>query len=174
MSLDIVDIVDVVSENVIEHAFGIPGGGISLELIDKLLSRNVSFHTTHFEGSAAIMAGVVGRLSNKVGIAISIKGPGVANMVPGLAFCAFENLPLVAMTEAYAPEVSLDRAHKRVDHQILTAPIVKYCTSIQNGKKSFLQAYSQAREEIPGATVLELVAGEHNCSVTDSSSRCVI
>ena len=65
--------------------FGIPGSGPSLDLIDALEKHGVGFHLTHFEGSAALMAGAVGKLSGKSGVAVSIKGPGLTNMLPGLA-----------------------------------------------------------------------------------------
>ena len=51
--------------------------------------------------AAAIMAGTVGRLSGLAGVALAIKGPGLTNMVPGLAVSAFESFPMVAVVEAY-------------------------------------------------------------------------
>ena len=61
------------------HIFGIPGSGMSLTLLDELERCGVRFHLTHFEGTGALMAGALGRLSGRAGAAISIKGPGLAN-----------------------------------------------------------------------------------------------
>jgi len=83
------------------HAFGVPGSGQSLELIDAMSGHGVAFHSVHHEGAAAIMAGTTGRLSGRAGMAIAIKGPGLANMVGGMAACTYENLPMLAVTEAY-------------------------------------------------------------------------
>ena len=101
------------------HAFGVPGSGQSLDLIHALEGHGVSFHSVHHEGAAAIMAGTVGRLSGKAGMAIAIKGPGLANMVGGMAACTYENLPMLAVTEAYGAEVPLAKAHKRLDQGAL-------------------------------------------------------
>ncbi|MEK9942813.1 MAG: thiamine pyrophosphate-binding protein, partial [Gammaproteobacteria bacterium] len=75
------------------HVFGIPGGGASLDLVDSVERKDIEFVTTFTEGAAAIMAGTLGFLDRTTGVAMSIKGPGLANMIPGLSFCFFENLP---------------------------------------------------------------------------------
>lgn len=109
----------------IKHVFGIPGSGSTLDLLNELHKRSVEFHLTHFEGSAAIMAGVMGRQTGKAGIAISIKGPGLANMIPGMAVCMLEEFPMVAISEAYHPDVTHAKSHKRMDHASLTLPVSK-------------------------------------------------
>ena len=69
----------------VSHIFGIPGSGPSLFLLDALEKQGARFHLTHFEGSAALMAGALGKLSGRSGVAVSIKGPGLTNMLPGPA-----------------------------------------------------------------------------------------
>jgi len=108
-----------------KHAFGVPGSGQSLELIQALSDHGVAFHSVYHEGAAAIMAGTVGRLSDDVTLAIAIKGPGLANMVAGMAACTYENLPILAVSEAYGPGTPLAKAHKRLDQGALTAAVAK-------------------------------------------------
>ena len=69
---------DGMAEEGVSRVFGIPGSGSSLTLLDALEQREVPFCLTHFEGSAALMAGAVGRLSGRAGVAIGIYygGPG--------------------------------------------------------------------------------------------------
>ena len=85
-----------IAERKVNHIFGIPGSGASLFLLDALEKYDVRFHLTHFEGSGAIMAGAIGKLSGQRGVAISIKGPGLTNMLPGLAACALESFPIAS------------------------------------------------------------------------------
>ena len=99
----------------VSHVFGIPGSGPSLFLLDALEKRGIRFHLTHFEGSAALMAGAIGKLSGRSGVAISIKGPGLANMLPGLAACSLDAFPVVSIAEAYLPDTPLENAHKRIE-----------------------------------------------------------
>jgi len=136
--------------------FGVPGSGASLSLIDALNKRGVSFQLTHFEGTAAIMAGTFGRLTNRAGVALSIKGPGLANMVPGLTACHFESFPIVAMAEAYPPEAPPERAHKRLDHDRLVAGVSKGQRFISHRGPDFDDLASWAESEVPGPVVLNI------------------
>ncbi|MGD9299993.1 MAG: thiamine pyrophosphate-binding protein, partial [Desulfobacterales bacterium] len=97
------DLATQIADRGIEHVFGIPGSGPSLHLLNELEKKGVRFHLTHFEGSAALMAGAFGKLSHHSGVAVSIKGPGLTNMLPGLAACALDAFPVVSISEAYLP-----------------------------------------------------------------------
>jgi acetolactate synthase I/II/III large subunit len=146
-----------IAESSVPYAFGIPGGGASLDLIHSLESNGVEFITTFSEGSAAIMAGTVGRLCNTAGVAISIKGPGIANMMPGLALCRFEDLPIVAFAESYGSSAPKSRAHKRLDQKILTQPVVKHSFVVDDQDNLVRRAREIAKSEIPGPVLVELI-----------------
>lgn len=160
----------------IKHAFGIPGGGSSLDLIDSIIKENITFHTTHFEGSAAIMAGTIGRISGLAGISISIKGPGLANMIPGLAVCHFENFPLIAICESYEADVSNSKAHKRINHNSLTKAVIKKEYFISKMRDSFSLAVNCAEEETPGPVLINLANNkeeegfDYNQNIKDNKS----
>ncbi len=138
------------------HSFGIPGGGASLELIDALEQNGVAFHTTCFEGSAALMAGAFGRQSGRAGVAIGIKGPGLSNMVPGLAACRLESMPVVAITEAYPPGTPLGKSHKRLDHDCLVSGVAKGRRSISAQGPGFTQLAEWAEAEQPSPVLLDI------------------
>jgi acetolactate synthase-1/2/3 large subunit len=134
-------------------AFGIPGGGKSLELADAIERRGGHFHTVRFEGSAALMAGAVGRLTGVPGVAVSIKGPGLANMVAGLATCALEDFPVLAVAEAF--DRGDMRAHKRIDQDLLTRAVVKARAGFEKEGVAGQMAALAARER-PGPVLIEL------------------
>lgn len=140
----------------LRFAFGITGSGASLKLADALQRRGVSFVRTQFEGVAAIMAGTVGRLSGRAGVAISIKGPGLTNMVPGLAVSWFESFPMVGVCEAFPPDSPPSRAHKRMDQRLLTGAISKGCRALSEHGPGFSALAEWAERERPGPVVLEL------------------
>lgn len=138
------------------HAFGVSGSGQSLELIDGLEKGGVRFHAVQFEGSAAIMAGTVGRLSGRPGLAVSIKGPGLANMVPGLAACRFEAMPCIAVAEAYGPDVPEAKAHKRMDQTMLTGAVVKGRRWLSQDAPGYEDLAAWAAAESPAPVLAEL------------------
>jgi acetolactate synthase-1/2/3 large subunit len=138
------------------HCFGVPGGGPSLQLIDQIERRGGVFHLVHFEGSAAVMAGVVGRLTGHAGVAISIKGPGLANMLPGLALSRFERFPVVAISEAFSPVDRTRRAHKRIDHDALVAGVAKGSRFLSSSGPGYAEMASWAEREPPAPVLLNL------------------
>jgi acetolactate synthase-1/2/3 large subunit len=142
----------------IKHVFGIPGSGPSLHLLNELEKLDVQFHLTHFEGSAALMAGAFGKLSNQSGVAVSIKGPGLTNMLPGLAACGLDAFPVVSISEAYLPGAPPESAHKRIEHEKLLSGIAKYQTFLSDTGPSFGSLCELAESEVPGVVHLNLGA----------------
>lgn len=136
--------------------FGITGSGQTLSLLDELEKVGVESVRTHFEGSAALMAGTVGRLSGRAGVAFSIKGPGLANMVPGLAASSLESFPLVAICEAYSP-LAPRKAHKWIDQALLVGAIAKG-ERFAEGSGNFSRMADWAEAEVPGPVILQLTA----------------
>jgi acetolactate synthase-1/2/3 large subunit len=153
----------------VPHIFGIPGSGPSLTLLDALEKRGVPFYLTHFEGTAALMAGTVGRLSGRAGAAISIKGPGLANMVPGLAACRLETLPVVSISEAYLPGTSPSKAHKRMDHDGLVLSVAKGRRFLSKKGPRFSDLANWAEAEVPGPVHLDVAesAIENDAPIPD-------
>ncbi len=138
------------------HVFGITGSGASLLLCDRLEKAGIAVIRTQFEGSAAIMAGTVGRITGKPGVALSIKGPGVANLMPGLAVSSFETFPMVAVSEAYPPGSPPSSAHKRLDHAAMAAAVTKAVRPLSTGGPGFREAATCAAAEVPGPVLLEI------------------
>lgn len=149
-----------IAERGVGHAFGVTGSGPTLVLADALERRGMDVVRTYFEGNAAIMAGTIGRLTGRAGVAFCIKGPGLANLVPGLAACWFEQYPLVALTEAYPPGSPPEKAHKRIDHRTLTAAVAKGRRVLGTDGPTFHDLATWAEDETPGPVVLELTGVE--------------
>ena len=143
----------------LRRSFGVPGGGVSLSLIDSLARVGVDFFTTHFEGTAAVMAGTDGLLSGGVGLSIGIKGPGVTNALPGLAACHLESLPMILVAEAYPPGGPTGTIHKLLDDDGVVAPIVKASRYLAESGPSIQTLAKFAAAERPGP-VLYRIAGQ--------------
>jgi acetolactate synthase I/II/III large subunit len=150
----------------LKAVFGIPGSGPSLSLLDAMEKQGIAFHLTKFEGSAVLMAAATGRLSGKAGLSLSIKGPGLANSVPGLAAAWFEAFPVVHLTEAAARNAPPSAAHKRLNHEALVRAVSKgICTLTPSENPD--KAFTLAEAEEPGPVVLELQESSADCQPRD-------
>lgn len=153
------EVAQAFSEKGITATFGIPGGGASLSLITALEQKAIPFYLTHFEGSAAIMAAAIGRLSSSPGVSISIKGPGLVNAMPGIAVAWFEAWPLVHISEATPAGAPIWVAHKRLDQQGLCGSITKAVGRLSQNGDGIHEAFFAASSEEPGPILLELDDG---------------
>jgi acetolactate synthase-1/2/3 large subunit len=152
------ELADEIVSHGVTQAFGIPGGGASLTLIDALERRNVPFHLTRFEGAGALMAATVGRLAGRTGLSVSIKGPGLTNAIPGIAAAWFEGFPLVHVAEAYAPGAPAAQAHKRMNQGALVGPVSKGHGYWSRSSSCFADLASLSCAEEPGPVLMELPA----------------
>ena len=141
----------------LKSVFGIPGSGASLSLIDAMEKQGIAFHLTRFEGNGVLMASTIGRLSGRSGLSLSIKGPGLANSVPGLAASWFEAYPVLHLTEATSRTAPHSNAHKRLDHEALVKAVSKGIFSLSGKDNGLKDAFLLAETEEPGPVVLELL-----------------
>ena len=100
-------------------AFGVPGGGISLDLLEASQSAGMQTVITAREDAAAMMAGVAGRLANAPGLAFSTKGPGLASATNGLASALLDRLPTLMVAEHFDPEELVFLSHQVFDQAAL-------------------------------------------------------
>lgn len=156
MNQRMVALAETLIETKVRATFGIPGSGPSLQLISALEQREVPFHVTAHEGSAAMMAGAFGWKSGSLGCSISIKGPGLANMLAGMTSNAFEHLPVLSISESYLPEATPIRMHKRLDHRQATSWCAKAYAMLGEPRSTIEQLTLYAREEIPGPVHLDI------------------
>ncbi|MGB5177541.1 MAG: thiamine pyrophosphate-dependent enzyme [Gammaproteobacteria bacterium] len=146
-------------------AFGITGSGPSLSLIDALEKHGATFITTGHESTAALMAGACARLAGKPALALSIKGPGFMNMLPGLLCNAYEGLPSLSLAESYPQGHADARCHKWLDHRAAAAEFLKQQRFFDPGQGFLGHCWASAREEFPGPVHIDLGAGENIATV---------
>src|SRR4029077_16775208 len=87
----------------VTHVFGIPGAKIDA-VFDALVDSKIKTIVCRHEQNAAFIAGGIGRMTGKAGVAIATSGPGVSNLVTGLATANSEGDPVVALGGAVATD----------------------------------------------------------------------
>lgn len=106
------------------RAFGVPGGGGSLDLIAALRDAGIATQVTAREDAAVIMAGVSGLLSNAPGVAFTTKGPGLASAANGLASAALDRMPALLISEGFEDDELTFLSHQVFDQAALVSPLL--------------------------------------------------
>jgi len=160
VSARVVALTDALVAEGVRAIFGIPGSGLSLQLITALEGRRVPFYGASHEASAAIMAGAFAARSGTLGCSVSIRGPGVGNAVSGVVTNHYEQRPTLSLAEALARTVAVGMAHKRLDHAAALAPYVKAYATLGEPAATLTALATAARTEVPGPVHLDLVADD--------------
>jgi acetolactate synthase-1/2/3 large subunit len=151
---------DALGAEGVRAIFGIPGSGLSLQLITRLEARGVPFYGASHEASAVIMAGAFGARSRTLGCSVSIRGPGVGNALAGVLTNHYEQRATLSIAEALGPAVAVGMAHKRLDHSAATLAYVKAYATLGEPAATVTALATAARAEVPGPVHLDLIADE--------------
>ena len=142
----------------VDRIFGVPGEE-NADLMISLNDSDIQFILCRHEQAAAFAADAYGRLTGKAGVCLATLGPGVTNLVTGLADANMDRAPVVAIIG----QASTKRLHKE-SHQNMNAidmcrPISKWAQSIidsGNITEVVRKAFKIAETEKPGVTIIEL------------------
>lgn len=124
----------------VHHIFGYIGGMIThlVDSIDK--NPNVQFIQTYHEQTAAIAAEGYALESGKFGVAICTSGPGVTNMMTGIADAFFGNIPVIFISgQVNTYEYKYDKPIRQQGFQEMEVvnvvkPITKYAVLLDNAE----------------------------------------
>jgi acetolactate synthase-1/2/3 large subunit len=133
-------IVSFLAERGIDTVFGYIGGMIT-HLVDSLgKSDKVRFVQTYHEQTAAIAAEGYAIESGKFGVAICTSGPGVTNMMTGIADAYFGSIPVIFITgQVNSYEYKYDKpirqqGFQETDVVSIVKPITKYAVMVDNAE----------------------------------------
>ncbi len=105
------------------------------------------------------MAGAVGRLTGKAGVALVTSGPGASNLVTGLATANSEGDAMVAIGGAVKLDERLKQVHQTMDTVSLFKPITKYSAEVVTSSsisEVMSDAFRVAERPRPGAAFVSL------------------
>jgi acetolactate synthase I/II/III large subunit len=142
----------------VTHVFGIPGAKIDA-VFDALLDSKIKTVVCRHEQNAAFIAGGVGRMTGKAGVAIGTSGPGVSNLVTGLATANSEGDPIVALGGAVALSETLKQLHQSMDAVSICKPVTKFSATVASSDaigEVMANAFRAAESGRPGAAYVNL------------------
>jgi acetolactate synthase I/II/III large subunit len=140
----------------VEYIFGIPGAKID-KVFDTLLGSKIKTVVCRHEQNAAFIAGGIGRMTGKAGVALVTSGPGCSNLVTGLATANTEGDPVVAIGGAVTISNRLKQIHQSMDTVSLFRPITKFSAEIDSAEavsEVVANAFRAAESGRPGAAFI--------------------
>ena len=142
----------------VKHVFGIPGAKID-RVFDSLLDSNITLIPVRHEANAAFMAGAVGRLTGKAGVALVTSGPGCSNLITGVATATSEGDPLVALGGAVKRADHVKQVHQTMDTVAMFRPVTKYSAEVTSPSalaEVLANGFRAAEFGRPGAAFISL------------------
>jgi sulfoacetaldehyde acetyltransferase len=109
----------------VRHVCGIVGSAF-MDPLDLFPEAGIRFIQVRHEQSAALMAEGYARATGVPGVCIGQNGPGITNLVTGVASAYLNHTPLVVLTPAVLSGGIGTRAFQEVDQMRLLAPIVNW------------------------------------------------
>ncbi len=142
----------------VERIFGVPGEENADFMISLKKSKKIEFVLCRHEQAAAFMADVYGRLTGKAGVCLSTLGPGVTNLMTGLADANMDRSPVVAIIGQGSTKRLHKESHQIMDSISMVYPISKWAQTIlsaENITEVIRKAFKVSETEKPGVTVVE-------------------
>src|SRR5712664_2593462 len=159
----------------VEYVFGVPGAKVD-KVFDTLVDSKIQTVVCRHEQNAAFIAGGIGRMTGKAGVAIATSGPGVSNLVTGLATAHSEGDPMVALGGAVSVADRLKSLHQTMDSVSVCKPVTKYAAEVDSPASTaevLAAAFRAAESGRPGSAFVSLpmdvMTGEAECKVIGMS-----
>lgn len=140
----------------VTHIFGIPGDS-NLPLVNAIRENDkIDFILTRHEETAAFIASAHGKITGKLGVCMSIAGPGATNLITGLMDSATDRSPVLALV-GQIPEIYLgSEAFQEIDQITLFRPFAEYAETIARSNQAIKLTMMAAKYALkkPGVAVL--------------------
>jgi acetolactate synthase-1/2/3 large subunit len=151
-------VVKTLEQQNVKWVFGIPGAKID-KVFNTLADSSIQTVVCRHEQNAAFIAGGIGRMTGKAGVAIATSGPGVSNLVTGLATANTEGDPIIALGGAVPLADRLKKIHQTMDSVNLLKPVTKYSAEVDSSEsvsEILANAFRSAQSDRPGAAFVSL------------------
>jgi acetolactate synthase I/II/III large subunit len=142
----------------VEVMFGIPGGAI-LPLYDPILDSPIRHILCRHEQGAAHAADGYAQATGEPGVCVATSGPGVTNLVTGLASAYMDSIPMVAITGQVPRWAVGGDAFQECDTTGITMPITKHNYLVMDPQelpRIINEAFHIAKTGRPGPVLVDI------------------
>ncbi len=143
----------------VDVLFGIPGG-VVLKLFDVLYQqKDVEVILTRHEQGAAHMAEGYAKATGKAGVCLVTSGPGMTNIITGLADAFMDSVPLVAFTGQVSTSLIGNDAFQEADNVGISRPCTKHNVLVKDVNdlaRTIKEAFYIATTGRPGPVLVDI------------------
>jgi len=151
--------VKCLEEEGVEHIFGYPGGA-ALHIYDALYRQDKVKHilVRHEQGATHAADGYA-RATGRPGVVLVTSGPGVTNVITGIATAYMDSIPMVVFSGQVATALIGDDAFQEVDAVGITRPCVKHnflVNDVRDLATTIKKAFFIASTGRPGPVLVDI------------------
>lgn len=143
----------------VKTVFGIPGG-VVLKIFDVLCQqKDIGLVLTRHEQGAAHMAEGYAKATGKAGVVLVTSGPGMTNIVTGLADAYMDSVPLVAFTGQVSTNLIGNDAFQEADNVGISRPCTKHNVLVKDVNElaqTVKEAFYIATTGRPGPVLVDI------------------
>ena len=142
----------------VQHIFGIPGGGATIDLLDATEKDGIQFVLNTHETASAMMGCVVGDLTGKPGVVVTAISPGITNVANGVAYAYLDRSPLLVLSDNYPWGATQVVLRQTLNARQIFQGITKWTASLSPewAHETLQRALRTTLEDRPGPVQLDI------------------
>jgi acetolactate synthase-1/2/3 large subunit len=151
-------IIESLKQENVQVVFGYPGGSV-LTLYDELYKSGLPHILTGHEQGAVHAADGYARSTGRTGVCFATSGPGVCNMVTGIATAHMDSIPLVIISGQVGTKYIGRDSFQEADISGITTPITKHNYLVKNVRdlpRVIKEAFYIASTGRPGPVLIDV------------------
>jgi acetolactate synthase-1/2/3 large subunit len=151
-------LVDQLARQEVGDIFCVPGESY-LAVLDALHDAQIRVTVCRQEGSAAMMAEAVGKLTGRPGICFVTRGPGATNAAHGVHIAKQDSTPMILFVGQIERSAREREAFQELDYRAVFGSMTKWTTEIDDPKRIpeiVSRAFHVAMSGRPGPVVIAL------------------
>ncbi len=153
----------------VEYIFGYPGATV-IPIYDEIIDSSVRHVLVRHEQCAAHMADAYARASGIPGVCLSTSGPGVTNLITGVATAYADSSPLIALTGQVGTGSLGLGAFQEIDAYSLMMPVTKHNYRVLTPDKLphiLAEAWDICQTGRPGPVHIDLPVDQLNANLDE-------
>ncbi|EKD89916.1 MAG: hypothetical protein ACD_32C00113G0025 [uncultured bacterium] len=168
------------AKNGIRHVFQIIGGA-SVHMVQSLgTTKGIDYRCVQHEQAGAMAAEAYARITKNIGAAMATSGPGMTNLITGIACAYFDSIPMICITgQVNTSESRQSRKVRQIGFQEtdiveMVKPITKFAVQVTNPEdiRYYLEKVIYiAKSGRPGPVLLDMPMNVQRAEIIVSKLR---